>query len=60
MKETQAKAVLAFIDEKDSARKGQLRKLVQYLNWEGTQKGKDSLRQWGVDQDTVMSWAGDL
>jgi hypothetical protein len=60
MKETQAKAVLAFIDEKDSARKGELRKLVQYLNWEGTQKGKDSLRQWGVDQDTVMSWAGDL
>jgi len=60
MKEMQAKAVLAFIDEKDSMRKGQLRKLVQYLNWEGTQKGKDSLRQWGVDQDTVMSWAGDL
>ena len=60
MKETQAKAVLAFIDEKDSTRKGQLRKLVQYLNWEGTQKGEDSLRQWGVDQDTVMGWAGDL
>ena len=60
IKDTQAKAVLAFIDEKDSARKSQLRKLVQYLNWEGTQKGKDSLRQWGVDQDTVMSWAGDL
>ena len=60
IKDTQAKAVLAFIDEKDSTRKGQLRKLVQYLNWEGTQKGKDSLRQWGVDQDTVMSWAGDL
>jgi len=60
MKETQAKAVLAFIDEKDSMRKGQLRKLVQYLNWEGTQKGEDCLRQWGVDQDTVMSWAGGL
>ena len=60
MKETQAKAVLAFIDEKDSTRKGQLRKLVQYLNWEGTQKGEDCLRQWGVDQDTVMSWAGGL
>tara|TARA_R100000005_G_C4991937_1_gene199193 strand:- start:419 stop:1711 length:1293 start_codon:yes stop_codon:yes gene_type:complete len=60
MKETQAKAVLAFIDEKDSTRKAQLRKLVQYLNWEGTQKGEDCLRQWGVDQDTVMSWAGGL
>jgi hypothetical protein len=60
IKDTQAKAVLAFIDEKDSTRKSQLRKLVQYLNWEGTQKGEDSLRQWGVDQDTVMSWAGDL
>ena len=60
IKDTQAKAVLAFIDEKDSTKKSQLRKLVQYLNWEGTQKGEDSLRQWGVDQDTVMSWAGDL
>ena len=60
MKETQAKAVLAFIDERDVARKGELRKLVQYLNWEGTQKGEDCLRQWGVDQDTVMSWAGGL
>ena len=60
MKETQAKAVLAFIDERDVARKGELRKLVQYLYWEGTQKGEDCLRQWGVDQDTVMSWAGGL
>lgn len=60
MKDTQAKAVLAFIDEGSKGRKDELKKLVQYLNWDGTAKGERSLREWGVDKDTVMSWAEDL
>jgi len=56
MKNTQAKAVLAYNDEGDSVRKDQLKKLVQFLNWDGTQKGEHSLREWGVDRDTVIGW----
>ncbi len=56
MKDTQAKAVLAYIDEPDTTRKGQLQKLVQFLNWDGTVKGEKVLREWGVDRDMVMSW----
>jgi hypothetical protein len=56
MKDTQAKAVLAYIDEPDMTRKSQLQKLVQFLNWDGTIKGEKALRDWGVDRDIVMSW----
>jgi len=56
MKNMQAKAVLAYIDERDSVRKDELKKLVQFLNWDGTQKGERSLREWGVSRDTVIGW----
>lgn len=57
MKDLQAKAVLRFIDENDSQRKSELQKVVQYLNWDGTNKGEKSLREWGLDRDTIMNWA---
>jgi hypothetical protein len=50
MKERQAKAVMAFI----------VKRFVQFSNRDGTSKGEESLREWGVDRDTVMSWAEGL
>jgi len=60
MKNMQAKAVLAYIEESDPVRKTQLKRFVQFSNRDGTTKGADSLRQWGVDKDTVISWAEGL
>ena len=60
MKDIQAKAVVAFIGEKDPLRKTELKRLVQFSNRDGTTKGKESLREWGVDKDTVLSWAEGL
>tara|TARA_R100000541_G_scaffold49328_1_gene56475 strand:+ start:967 stop:2298 length:1332 start_codon:yes stop_codon:yes gene_type:complete len=60
MKDMQAKAVMSYIQEKDPVRKTQLKRFVQFSNRDGTTKGKDSLREWGVDRDTVISWAEDL
>jgi hypothetical protein len=60
MKDMQAKAVLSYIQEKDPVRKTQLKRFVQFSNRDGTTKGEDSLREWGVDRDTVISWAEDL
>ena len=60
MKDMQAKAVLAFIGEKDPVKKTRLKRFVQFSNRDGTTKGKESLREWGVDRDTVISWAEDL
>jgi len=60
MKDMQAKAVRAFILEEDPLRKTQLKRFVQFSNRDGTAKGEDSLREWGVDRDTVMSWAEGL
>ena len=60
MKDMQAKAVKAFIREEDPLRKTQLKRFVQFSNRDGTAKGEDSLREWGVDRDTVMSWAEGL
>ena len=57
MKNTQAKAVVAYLGEKDPVRKTQLKRLVQFSNRDGTTKGEESLAKWGVDKDTVMSWA---
>ena len=57
MKNKQAKAVLSFIEEKDNTRKGELKMLVQYLNWEDdTKKATSLLTEWGVDVDTVNKW----
>jgi len=60
MKDMQAKAVKAYIGEKDPLRKTQLKRFVQFSNRDGTDKGEESLREWGVDRDTVMSWAEGL
>ena len=57
MKDRQAKAVSAYLKESDPIRKVQLKRFVQFSNRDGTTKGKESLREWGVDKDTVMSWA---
>lgn len=60
MKDMQAKAVMAFIAEKDPVRKTQLKRFVQFSNRDGTAKGEESLREWGVDRETVLSWAEGL
>ena len=60
MKDMQAKAVMAFIQEKDPVRKTQLKRFVQFSNRDGTAKGERSLVEWGVDRDTVMSWSEGL
>ena len=57
MKKTQAKAVLAYIDESDSMRKEELKKLVKYSNWsDDTTKAESLLAEWGVDVDAVAKW----
>ena len=54
MKSLQAKAVLAFIDEKDPVRKEELKRLVRYKNWEDdSKKSAELLNTWGVDADTI-------
>jgi len=60
MKDMQAKAVIAYINESDPIRKNQLKRFVQFSNRDGTVKGEESLREWGVDRDTVISWAEEL
>ena len=56
MKEKQAKAVLKYLDEQDGSRKDELKKVVQYLNWDGTAKAEQSLNSWGIDKDIIGSW----
>ena len=54
MKSTQAKAVLAYIDEKDKTRKQELKRLVRYENWkDDAKKSTDLLNDWGIDMDTI-------
>ena len=60
MKDQQAKAVVAFLAEKDPLRKTQLKRFVQFSNREGTAKGEESLKEWGIDRDTIISWAEEL
>ena len=61
MKDTQAKAVLAFIDEKDPVRKEELKRLVRYKNWEDdAKKSSQLLSTWGVDADTIGKYAEGL
>ena len=60
MKERQAKAVSAYLTETDPLRKTEIKRFVQFSNREGTQKGEESLKEWGVDRDTVMSWAPEV
>ena len=61
MKGTQAKAVLAFIDESDPVRKEELKRLVRFKNWEDdTKKASELLNSWGVDADTIGKYAEGL
>jgi len=56
MKDRQAKAVSAYLTETDPVRKDEIKRFVQFSNRDGTTKGEESLKEWGVDRDTVMSW----
>lgn len=61
MKSTQAKAVLAFIDEDDPMRKEELKRLVKYSNWSDDKaKSQTLLAEWGVSADDVAKWQEDL
>lgn len=61
MKGTQAKAVLAFIDESDPVRKEELKRLVRFKNWEDdAKKSSELLNSWGVDADTIGKYAEGL
>jgi hypothetical protein len=54
MKSTQAKAVLAYLDEKDKTRKQELKRLVRYENWkDDKRKSRELLDGWGIDMDTI-------
>jgi len=57
MKKTQAKAVLAFIEEPDSMRKEELKRVVRYSNWSDDKaKSQTLLAEWGVSADDVAKW----
>jgi len=61
MKDVQAKAVLAFIDEKDTQRKEEMKRLVRYENWkDNTKKTQELLQGWGIDMDTIGKYAEGL
>jgi len=61
MKSTQAKAVLAFIDESDPMRKKELKRLVKYSNWSDDKaKSQTLLAEWGVSADDVAKWQEEL
>ena len=54
MKSVQAKAVLAYLDEKDKTRKQELKRLVRYENWKDDErKSRELLDNWGIDMDTI-------
>ena len=58
MKKTQAKAVLAYLEEKEDMRKEELKKVVRYYNWsDDTNKAGALLTEWGVMADDVSKWA---
>ena len=61
MKGLQAKAVLAYIDEKDKMRKQELYRLVTYNNWkDDTKKAGTYLDKWGIDADIIGNYAEGL
>lgn len=60
MKDRQAKAVSAYLLESDPIRRSEIKRFVQFSNRDGTEKGVESLKEWGVDRDTVMSWAPEV
>ena len=61
MKKTQARAVLAYLNEEDKVRKEELMKVVKYRNWsDDTTKSDALLAEWGIDADTVTKWSEGL
>jgi len=52
-----AKAMAHYFLEPDNIL---MKQYVQYQSWNGTHKAEKALRQWGVDQETVLSWAEEL
>lgn len=61
LKSLQAKAVLNYIEEKDSMRKTELYQLVTYNNWkEHKSKATFLLDKWGLNADTIGGFAEGL
>lgn len=61
LKSLQAKAVLNYIEEKDSMRKTELYQLVTYNNWkEHKNKAASLLNKWGLDADAIGGFAEGL
>jgi len=57
----QAKAVLNYIDEKDSMRKTELYQLVTFNNWKDHKnKATSLLDKWGLNADTIGGYAEGL
>lgn len=61
LKSLQAKAVLNYLEEKDSMRKTELYQLVTYNNWkEHKNKAASLLDKWGLNADTIGGYAEGL
>ena len=61
LKSLQAKAVLNYIEEKDTMRKTELYQLVTYNNWkEHKNKAASLLDKWGLNADTIGGYAEGL
>ena len=61
MKETQAKAVLQYINNGDSTRKGELKRLVTFENWKDDKKKANALLQdWGIGAEDLTKYAEGL
>ncbi|MHA2112769.1 MAG: hypothetical protein ACW98W_14910 [Candidatus Hodarchaeales archaeon] len=58
MKDTQAKAVLQYLQEEDPLRKTELLRVVRYNNWkDDTQKAEKLLSQWECSVDDISKWS---
>tara|TARA_R110002051_G_scaffold72015_1_gene130170 strand:+ start:1374 stop:2669 length:1296 start_codon:yes stop_codon:yes gene_type:complete len=61
LKSLQGKAVMNYIDEKDSMRKTELYQLVTFNNWkEHKSKASSLLNEWDTDADTIGAFAEGL
>ena len=57
MKDTQAKAVLQYLQEEDPLRKTELLRVVRYNNWrDDTVKADSLLNQWECSVDDIAKW----
>tara|TARA_R110002051_G_C8742951_1_gene499308 strand:+ start:486 stop:1718 length:1233 start_codon:yes stop_codon:yes gene_type:complete len=61
MKSLQARAVLQYLDEKDTTRKEELKRLVRFENWKDDKKKSSALLEtWGIDRDMIDKYRGNL